>query len=65
MKTKSSVVQSHPPVGPKFTMFAWDFDGKFIFLNINNEHFINGKVRILGKRLCLTNLRDLAVLESV
>ena len=52
-------------IGLKFTVFVWESDGIQLPLKINSEQYMNSKVKILGKRLYLPNLRDVAVRESV
>ena len=52
-------------MGLKFTVFVWESDGKLLSLEMNSEQYMNSKVKILGKRLYLPSLRDVAMLESV
>ena len=46
-------------------MFVWESDGKKLSLKMNSEQYMNGKVKILGKRMYSPNLRDVAVLERL
>ena len=36
-------------VGPKFTVFVWEFDGKQFPKKLNSEKFMNSRVKIPGK----------------